>query len=68
VPVYVGGHLAMGFASDDARLRRTPVKTIARRYAKAGRFATRYWTPELHAGAFALPRFIADIVAAPKKK
>jgi spermidine synthase len=62
IPVYVGGHMAMGFATDNARLRKTPVKTIAARYRKAGRFATRYWTPELHAGAFALPRFIAELV------
>jgi spermidine synthase len=64
VPTYVGGHMAMGFATDDKTLRRASVKDIAARYAKAGRFATRYWTPELHAGAFALPRFIADLVSA----
>lgn len=64
VPTYVGGHMAMGFATDDKRLRRTPVKTIAARYARAGRFRTRYWSPELHVGAFALPRFIADLTTA----
>jgi spermidine synthase len=63
VPTYVGGHMAMGFATDDKRLRQASVKGIAARYAKAGRFATRYWTPELQVGAFALPRFIADLVA-----
>jgi spermidine synthase len=63
VPTYVGGHLAMGFATDDARLRRTSVKQIAARHRKAGRFATRYWTPDLQIGAFALPRFIADLAA-----
>ena len=56
--------MAMGFATDDTRLRQASVETIAARYAEAGRFATQYWTPELHAGAFALPRFIADLVAA----
>lgn len=64
VPTYVGGHMAMGFASDDKRLRRAPAKTIAARYRRAGHFPTRYWTPELHVGAFALPRFIGDMVAA----
>ena len=54
----------MGFASDDKRLRRTSVRTIAGRYRKAGGFATRYWTPELQAGAFALPRFIVELVDA----
>ena len=62
VPTYVGGHLAMGFATDDKRLRRASVKVIAARYGRAGRFSTRYWTPELHVGAFALPRFIAELV------
>ena len=61
VPTYVGGLMAMGFASDDTRLRRISARTIAERYRKAGAFATRYWTPELHVGAFALPRFIADL-------
>jgi spermidine synthase len=63
IPTYIGGHMAMGWATDDAHLRRTPVKTIAARYRKAGSFVTKYWTPEVHAAAFALPRFIADAVA-----
>jgi spermidine synthase len=63
VPTYVGGLLAMGFASDDKRLRRISARTIAERYRKAGRFSTRYWTPQLQAGAFALPRFIAELTA-----
>jgi spermidine synthase len=63
IPTYVGGHLAMGWATDDAGLRRATITTIAGRYRKAGRFATRYWTPEVHVAAFALPRFIADKVA-----
>jgi spermidine synthase len=62
IPTYVGGHMAMGFASDDKTLRRTTATTIARRYRKAGSFKTSYWTPEVHAAAFAQPRFIADVV------
>jgi spermidine synthase len=64
IPTYIGGHMAMGFASDDPTLRQTPVRTIAQRYSRAGRFPTRYWTPEVHVAAFALPRFIAETVAA----
>jgi spermidine synthase len=63
IPTYIGGHMAIGWASDDLRLRQTPVKTLAARYRKAGAFETRYWTPEVHAAAFALPRFIAERVA-----
>ena len=66
VPTYAGGHMAMGFATDDAGLRKTSVDTLTARYREAGSFATRYWTPELHAGAFALPRFIAELVAVPE--
>ena len=51
IPTYVGGHMAMGFATNDRRLRRTPVKTIADRYRRAGSFATKYWTPEVHVAA-----------------
>jgi spermidine synthase len=68
IPVYVGGHMAMGIATDNKRLRRQPVKTIAQRYRKAGSFKTKYWTPEVHVAAFAQPRFIADLVAKAAKK
>ncbi len=63
IPTYVGGHMAMGFATDSAKLLKVPVRTLAARYRKAGRFKTQYWTPEVHAAAFALPRFIAEAVA-----
>jgi spermidine synthase len=63
IPTYIGGHMAMGWASDNSRLRRTPVATISARYRRAGSFATKYWTPEVHVAAFALPRFIAEQVA-----
>ena len=63
IPTYIGGHMAMGWATDNARLRHASVKTIAERYRKAGRFPTKYWTPEVHVAAFALPRFIAENVA-----
>jgi spermidine synthase len=64
IPTYVGGHMTMGWASDDKTLRQTSVRTIAQRYSRAGRFDTRYWTPQVHVAAFALPRFIAEAVDA----
>lgn len=63
IPSYVGGHMAMGWASDDAALRNLPAATIAERYGEAGAFPTRYWTPEMQVASFALPRFIADLMA-----
>jgi spermidine synthase len=62
IPTYVGGHMAMGWATDNKALRRTPLKTIADRYKKAGSFKTKYWTPEVQQAAFALPRFIRELV------
>jgi spermidine synthase len=62
IPTYIGGHMALGWATDDRRLRATSVKTLAARHRRAGSFATGYWTPEVHAAAFALPRFIAATV------
>jgi spermidine synthase len=67
IPTYVGGHMAMGWATDDARLRQISARTIGARYRKAGSFPTKYWSPEVHVAAFALPRFIADKVAHAKK-
>ena len=58
----------MGIASDNKRVRRHSVQTIARRYRKAGSFKTRYWTPEVQVAAFAQPRFIAELVARADKK
>jgi len=62
IPTYVGGHMAMGWATDNKALRQTSLQTLASRYRKAGSFKTKYWTPEVHRAAFALPRFIADLV------
>lgn len=62
IPTYVGGHMAMGWAAKDKTLRKHSAGIIAARHRKAGNFKTRYWSPELHVAAFALPRFIADIV------
>ena len=68
IPTYIGGHMAMGWAAKDKKPRANTVKTIAKRYEKAGKFKTRYWTPEVHVAAFALPRFIAEHVAKAKKR
>jgi spermidine synthase len=66
IPTYIGGHMAMGWATDNRRLRRTTVRTLAARYRRAGSFSTQYWTAEVHVAAFALPRFIAAAVAETK--
>lgn len=62
IPTYVGGHMAMGWAAFDRRLRQTPAEVLGERHMAAGQFVTKYWTPEVQHAAFALPRFIAQIV------
>jgi spermidine synthase len=66
IPTYVGGHMAMGFATDDKRLRELPLATLEQRYRRAAPLATKYWTPEVHKAAFALPRFVLDHLAKAK--
>jgi spermidine synthase len=61
VPGYVGGPMAFGWACDEPALRATPLAELRRRYAAAG-IATRYYNPEVHQGAFALPNYIAELL------
>lgn len=60
VPTYTGGPIALGFASDDPG-RRGDAEQLAMRYAAAG-IATRYYAPDIHVGAFALPPEIRRII------
>lgn len=62
VPTYFGGDMAFGWGTDDTALRVVPLDILQERYAAAG-IETRYYTPEIHHAAFALPAFIRDIVA-----
>jgi spermidine synthase len=60
VPTYVGGFMTLGWAAKDAALAATPVETLRSRARQCGiEGATQYWTPEIHAGAFNLPPYIA---------
>jgi spermidine synthase len=60
VPTYVGGFMTLGWAAKDASLRQVPAEEIRRRADVAGVLdTTRYWTPEIHVGAFNLPPYIS---------
>lgn len=61
VPTYVGGIMAFGWASDDLALRRQPLETLARRFETAA-IETRYYTPEIHRAAFALPQYMLTAI------
>jgi spermidine synthase len=61
VPTYVGGFMTLGWAGRDPAQRALAPAEIARRAEAAGILGrTRYWTPELHAAAFALPPYISE--------
>ncbi len=61
VPTYVGGFMTLGWAAKDATMAATAPEELRGRAERAGILgATRYWTPEMHAGSFNLPPYIAD--------
>ncbi len=60
-PCYFGGPFALNTATNGAHPASIALETLKRR-ASRRKITTRYWTPEVHAAAFALPRYIADIV------
>lgn len=61
VPTYSGGPMAFGWATDNVDLRRTPLDVLRSRYQASG-IETRYYTPEVHQGAFALPGYVAKLI------
>jgi spermidine synthase len=61
VPSYTGGIMTFGWASDDPALRQHDLETLQERLSRS-RITTRYYTPALHLGAFALPQFILDAI------
>ncbi|MEP2705034.1 MAG: polyamine aminopropyltransferase [Roseibium sp.] len=61
IPTYFGGHMTLGWASDNADLRKQAASVLEERFNAAG-FDTQYYTPDVHAAAFALPRFILNAV------
>jgi spermidine synthase len=65
VPTYVGGIMAFGWASDNASLRHQPLEKLARRF-EAAALDTRYYTPEIHRAAFALPRYMLTAIGKAK--
>ena len=63
VPTYVGGLMTLGFAARIAGLDRVPADVVRQRAQAAGVLGTtRYWTPDIHAGAFNLPPYIAKLL------
>lgn len=63
VPTYVGGLMTLGIATKSPGVGEVTVDVIRARAQAAGILgSTRYWTPEIHAGAFNLPPYIAELI------
>ncbi len=65
VPTYVGGIMTFAWASDSPAPRQLDLAALEQRWQKE-KVPTRYYTPALHHGAFALPRYILDEIDAIK--
>ena len=59
VPTYFGGHMTLGWSSHSDVALDVPERVLAER---AAGIETRYYTPAVHRGAFALPRFIETLL------
>jgi spermidine synthase len=61
VPTYVGGPMALGWASDNPSQRQVSLDTLRQRF-EASHIHTRYYTPSVHKAAFALPPYVRDLL------
>ncbi len=59
VPTYIGGNMTLAWAADNPALRSVELQTLEARFVASG-IKTRYYNPQMHAGAFALPQYIID--------
>jgi len=59
VPGYIGGIMTFTWATDNADLRKLTLDEIEKRFKLSG-VKTRYYNPEIHLAAFAMPQYIKD--------
>lgn len=61
VPSFYGGFMAFGWATDNAGLRGIDRDELVQRF-RAAKFPARYYTPEIHRAAFALPPYVLSML------
>lgn len=61
VPTYVGGIMTFAWATDNEDLRAVDLSTLKARFESAN-IETRYYNPEIHQAAFALPQYVRDAI------
>ena len=65
VPTYVGGNMSFAWASNFYDCAQIDIDSIRKKFNVA-KFATKYYTPEIHLAGFALPRYVSDFLGANK--
>jgi len=61
VPTYVGGIMTFAWATDNLELKSVSLETLEQRY-QAANLQTRFYTPAVHKGSFALPQYVLDAI------
>ncbi len=61
VPTYAGGPMALGWGSTSDKARTVAAEVIEDRF-RAAEIETRYYTPDVHKAAFALPRYVQELM------
>ena len=61
VPTYAGGPMALGWGSKSGAARAVDAAELEARFKAAG-IETRYYTPEVHKAAFALPGYVQKLM------
>lgn len=61
VPSYIGGLMTFAWASNNPDLARIDLDTLKQRWMSQN-ITSRYYTPDMHQAAFALPRYLLDML------
>ncbi len=64
VPTYIGGAMTFAWGACNVESRKLPLETLRQRYAGSS-IVTRYYNPEIHVGAFALPQYVLQAIRKP---
>lgn len=61
IPTYAGGQMMLAWASDNDTLRSLRTDVLTQRWRDTG-IQSRYYTPQIHRAAFALPQYVLDML------
>ncbi|UVK97133.1 polyamine aminopropyltransferase [Pseudomonas sp. B21-048] len=64
VPTYIGGAMTFAWGATNTAYRKLSREILQQRFAGSG-IITRYYNPEIHIGAFALPQYVLQAVNKP---